>query len=121
MNENLKIEYYYNGKVKSIIPLYNGKVHGTIKDYYPNGNIEGELEVRKNKPHGTWRSYSGLGRLTMEMKFYNGWLRKWMVMYNKNSGSTVISENIRNRYLLSMNIDKAIKLIIEGLHETHNE
>lgn len=119
MDEPLIIDYFDNGGIKSIVPTFNGKIHGVIREYSKSGYIKEEYSVWRGMVHGPVRSYDFKGRLEFESNYFFGWCLKKIKHYSKKSGVSVNkSESKTTRIIYSKEMRKIVaiyrKLIIKN-------
>lgn len=71
-NSKIIKSYFQNGKIESIYPLKNKKMHGIVKTYYDNGNLRSEVDYKDGINDGIWRTYHENGKLETERMYANG-------------------------------------------------
>lgn len=52
------VEYYEDGKIKSLREFKDGTYHGVWKAWYPNGKHKFTRNFTQNEPRGYWRTYN---------------------------------------------------------------
>lgn len=71
-NNELKENYFSNGKLSEKYTLVRGEFHGQYVAYYENGNIRAKGEYKKNKMVGEWIEYYENGNIFLKQKYKNG-------------------------------------------------
>ena len=71
-NVNPRVDYYDNGKIKSVTPYKNGVMDGIAKSYYENGTLEIETTYKDDQPEGIARYYDEGGNAKSETTYKNG-------------------------------------------------
>ena len=69
--DDIKEEYYPNGKLESTVPTLNGVKHGLQKLYYETGELMYEGEFQNDKQEGLWKLYYENGDIKRENIFEN--------------------------------------------------
>lgn len=70
-NDTIK-NYFNNGKIESIIPLYNGLRDGVSKFYYDSGKLKSEISYINGRVDGLVKLYNENGILTELFNIENG-------------------------------------------------
>jgi antitoxin component YwqK of YwqJK toxin-antitoxin module len=70
MNES--IEYYNNGKIKSVGILNESKREGLWKFYFEDGKLEKEISYLNGKHEGLWKEYYENGKVKEETLYKSG-------------------------------------------------
>ncbi len=73
--DDIKEDYYPNGKLKSTVPTLNGLYHGLQKLYYETGELMYEGEFQNDKQEGLWRLYYENGDI--KERIYSKIIRKY--------------------------------------------
>jgi len=69
----VKINYYKSGGVRSIVHYKDGKLNGILRKYYENGNVQLEYSYKNDIRHGTVKEYGKNGKLILEENFKDGY------------------------------------------------
>lgn len=83
-NSQIIKNYFQNGKIESIYPFKNKKIHGTVKNYYDNGNLKNEIGYKNGINDGIWRTYHENGKLETERMYVNGKVQGISKSYYEN-------------------------------------
>lgn len=51
-----------SGAIKSVYPMKDGKLHGTIKEWFPDGKPLSEIEYRDGEHHGLCKEWTADGQ-----------------------------------------------------------
>ena len=70
--EEVKKEYWDNGKLKREIHYKNGKRDGLITYWYESGKKKYEKHLKDGKEDGLWTEWSPSGKKTFEGNFVDG-------------------------------------------------
>jgi antitoxin component YwqK of YwqJK toxin-antitoxin module len=70
--EEVKKEYWGNGKLKSEIHYKNGKQEGPRKEWYESGRKKLLKNYKNGKENGIWKEWGEDGKLTYEGIYIDG-------------------------------------------------
>lgn len=82
-SNQIKKEYYTNGKLKSEIEYKGSLKHGKVKIYYDNGSLEKEYSYDKDTLNGPFKSYEVDGKLQSKGFYWRGEAIGPIFHYNK--------------------------------------
>ena len=70
--ENIRIEYYDNGNIRTKIPLRNKLKHGEAIKYYRNGHVQFRINYQDGEKHGTSTQYYKDGKIYQVTEYVEG-------------------------------------------------
>lgn len=103
--DNLKQELYSDGKVKSEVPLVNGKENGLMISYYENGNIKSQINKKENLKDGYSYFFYPNGVLKSIGHYKNGNSDGSFTWYNKKGDMDYLSKFENNQSKSFMEFD----------------
>ena len=71
-NQEVKRDYYCNGRLKCEQPVNNGQPDGITKSYYENGILKSEAAFKDGRENGFYKEYNDKGTLLFDARFDNG-------------------------------------------------
>ena len=74
----------YNGKVKAMGNVKDGKWTGLVRSWWDNGQLEGEAYFKDGKPQGTVRSWSPNGTRDAEINVKDGKMDGLSIAWDDN-------------------------------------
>jgi antitoxin component YwqK of YwqJK toxin-antitoxin module len=71
-NQEVKVEYFKNGKIKSKEHLKNGTRHGLTSSWYQNGSLRHNGQFNEGNIHGIWTGWHENGTKAWETVHKDG-------------------------------------------------
>jgi hypothetical protein len=70
--DDVRIEYWPNGRLKSREPLVDGRIEGIAEYRFENGALYGRIPYRNGRKHGAFILYHEDGAVDQELKYRDG-------------------------------------------------
>ena len=95
-------EFYENGKLRKYRFYLNGKLNGEQKDFYINENLQLLENWKNGKKNGEWKSYFENGKLSGTGNYYEDWKDgEWKYYYE--NGKIMKLENYKASSTFELN------------------
>ena len=82
--EDVRVEKYPSGKVRSETVYVNDKKEGLEKEYFENGNVKREANYVNDRREGTVKEYYEDGSIMAEYNYADGYIEGEVIRYHKN-------------------------------------
>ncbi len=97
-SQEVKKEYYENGKIHFERTFKDGKLQGEYKEFYPNGVLKNVKIFVAGEVEGVTKQYNENGKLTAELTRDRGQMGWWLTkQYEYYPGGSLKSEYMYNQ------------------------
>lgn len=95
--DDIRIENYPSGKVRSETTYVDNKKEGPAKEYYENGNVKREGVYQNDRRQGVFKEYFEDGTLEAEYNYADGYIEGLVTRYHKNGKVASKAEYKQNK------------------------